>query len=145
MRRALIGAGGAVAGAVVVLAGHVLAPPADPDLGSGAGAAHPGVSSSPDAVDRPLRDGTATGSRVETDYGPVQVKVVVDAGVIVEIEALILPSVHERSRWIAANLVPRLRQRVLTAQSADVDVMSGATFTSGGYLRSLRAALDQLT
>jgi len=74
----------------------------------------------------------------------VQVRVTVSAGAIVEIEALILPTVHERSRWIDANLVPRLRQKVLTAQSADVDVMSGATFTSGGYLRSLQAALDQL-
>jgi uncharacterized protein with FMN-binding domain len=53
--------------------------------------------------------------------------------------------VHERSRWIAANLVPRLRQRILTAQTADVDVMSGATFTSSGYIGSLQFALDQLT
>ncbi len=147
MRRALIGAGGAVAGAVAVLAGHVLAghvlaPGAGPNLPSAVGGAGP--SSGPNETDRPLIDGTATGPRVETDYGPVQVRVTVSAGAIVEIEALILPTVHERSRWIDANLVPRLRQKVLTAQSADVDVMSGATFTSGGYLRSLQAALDQL-
>ncbi len=144
MRRALIGAAGAVAGGIAVLAGHILAPPADPDLGSDEGA-RPALPPSPDTIKRPLRDGTATGARVETDYGPVQVKVTVKAGEIVEVNALILPSLHERSRWIAANLVPRLRQRVLSAQTADVDVMSGATFTSGGYLRSLQSALDQLT
>jgi len=148
VRRALIGAGGVVAGAVAVLAahllaGHVLAPGRDPDLTGAVGDAGP--SSSPHETDRPLIDGIATGSRVETDYGPVQVRVTVSAGAIVEIEALILPTVHEHSRWIDANLVPRLRQRILTAQSAEVDVMSGATFTSGGYLRSLQAALDQLS
>jgi uncharacterized protein with FMN-binding domain len=135
MRRALIGVGGAVAGAIAVLAGHAMAPPTNPDLPAQAGPAQPGPS--PDLIDRPLRDGTATGPRIETDYGPVQVRVTVRRAAIVEIEALILPSVHERSRWIAANLVPRLRQRILTAQTADVDVMSGATFTSSGYIVSL--------
>jgi uncharacterized protein with FMN-binding domain len=143
MRRALIGAGGAVAGAIAVLAGHVLAAPTNPDLAPPAVPAQPGAS--PNAIARPLRDGTATGPRIETDYGPVQVRVTVKNGAITDIEALILPSVHERSRWIAANLVPRLRQRILTAQTADVDVMSGATFTSSGYIGSLQFALDQLT
>ena len=142
MRRALIGAGGAVIGAIAVLAGHVLAAPTNPDLAPQAGPAQPGPS--PEAVDRPLRDGTATGPRLENDYGPVQVRVTVRKGAIVDVEALILPSVHERSRWIAANLVPRLRQRILTRQTADVDVMSGATFTSSSYIGSLQFALDQL-
>ncbi len=141
MRRVLIGASGAVAGAIAVLAGHVLAAPTN--LAPQAVPAQPGASS--DEADRPLRDGTATGPRIETDYGPVQVRVTVKKGAIVDIEALILPSLHERSRWIAANLVPRLRQRVLTAQTAEVDVMSGATFTSSGYVGSLQFALDQLT
>jgi uncharacterized protein with FMN-binding domain len=129
-----------LAGALAVLAGHALAGPANPDLATPPGPARPDLT----PTERPLRDGTATGPRIETDYGPVQVRVIVREGAIVEIEALILPSHHERSRWIAANLVPRLRQRILTAQTSDVDVMSGATFTSGGYLRSLQAALDQL-
>jgi len=140
MRRVLIGAGGAIAGALAVLAGHALAGPANPDLAGRPGHSEP----SPVPTHRPPRDGSATGPRIETDYGPVQVRVTVTGGAIVDIEALVLPSHHERSRWIAANLVPRLRQRVLGAQTADVDVMSGATFTSGGYLRSLQSALDQL-
>jgi uncharacterized protein with FMN-binding domain len=141
MRRILIGASGAVAGAIAVLAGHVLLAPTNPGLAPQTGPAQPG----PSPIDRPLRDGTATGPRIETDYGPVQVRVTVKKGAIIDIEELILPSVHERSRWIAANLVPRLRQRILTAQTADVDVMSGATFTSSGYIGSLQFALDQLT
>jgi uncharacterized protein with FMN-binding domain len=148
MRRVLIGAGGAIAGAVTVLASHVLtgqglAPGAVHDLTAAPGGGAPSVS--PTEIRRPPTYGTATGPRIETDYGPVQVKVTVKAGAIVDIQTLIMPSFHERSRWIVANLVPRLRQRVLTAQSADVDVLSEATFTSGGYLSSLQAALDQLS
>ena len=73
MRRALIGAGGAVAGAIAVLAGHVLAGTHESRSGAPAGPAQPG----PSPIDRPLRDGTATGPRIETDYGPVQVRVTV--------------------------------------------------------------------
>jgi uncharacterized protein with FMN-binding domain len=94
---------------------------------------------------RRLLDGVATGPLVRTQYGPVQVRVTVHGGVMTDVTALILPTEHEHSKWIDAELVPRLRQRVLTAQSADVDVVSGATFTGGGYLRSLQAALDQLS
>jgi uncharacterized protein with FMN-binding domain len=69
----------------------------------------------------------------------------VAAGTITEIAEIKLPSEHLRSRWIRANLVPQLRQRVLTAQSADVDVVSGATYTGQGYLTSVQGALDQLS
>jgi uncharacterized protein with FMN-binding domain len=138
MRRVLICAGGVLAGAIAVLAAHAVATPTSRELTT-----QPDPST--ETIDRPLRDGTATGDVAATAYGPVQVRVTVTGGAIVDIEALVTPNLHERSRWIAANLVPELRQRVLTAQTADVDVMSGATFTSGGYLRSLQSALDQLT
>jgi uncharacterized protein with FMN-binding domain len=121
-----------------VLAGHALAPTGAPPLSQHAPTA-------PSTAKRPLVDGTATGPLIRTEYGPVQVRVTVVGGRLTDIAEVILPSEHEHSRWIDANLVPQLRRRVLTAQSAHVDAISGATYTSGGYLASLQGALDLLT
>jgi uncharacterized protein with FMN-binding domain len=149
MRRILAMSGGVAVGAAAVLAGHALAP-----AGTMAGTDRAGTSAlAPDATraasatgDRTLlTDGTATGPLIETLYGPVEVRITVAAGTITEIAEVKLPSEHLHSRWIRANLVPQLRQRVLTAQSADVDVVSGATYTGQGYLASLQGALDQLS
>lgn len=85
---------------------------------------------------------TATGPKVVTPYGPVQVRVVVRAGTIVSAEALRLPNADGESRSINGVAGPRLEAAVLAAQSAQVDTVTGATWTSDGYRRSLQAALD---
>jgi uncharacterized protein with FMN-binding domain len=151
MRRMLAVSGGAAMGAAAVLAGHALAPAtgttARPDRGD-TSALTPDAATgaaSPTASPPRLVNGTATGPLIKTFYGPVQVRITVAAGTITEIAEVKLPSEHLHSRWIEANLVPQLRQRVLTAQSADVDVVSGATYTGQGYLISLQGALDQLS
>ena len=141
MRRILAMSGGAAVGAAAVLAGYALAP-----AGGTAAVTDPAAPGASAAAGRtPLSDGAATGPVVETPYGPVQVRITVAAGTITEIGEVVLPSEHLHSRWIRANLVPQLRQRVLTAQSADVDAVSGATYTGQGYLASLQGALDQLS
>jgi uncharacterized protein with FMN-binding domain len=146
MRRILAASGGAVVGAAAVLAGHALtgstltAPAPGPAAGPPPEASAP----TPATTRPPLTDGTATGPLIQTFYGPVRIRVTVVAGTLTEVTEVTLPSEHLHSRWIAANLVPQLRQRVLTAQSADVDVVSGATYTGQGYLTSLQGALDQL-
>jgi uncharacterized protein with FMN-binding domain len=150
MRRILAMSGGAAVGAAAVLAGHVLAPAtgttAPPDRADTSGLTPDAPGTASPTANRPrLADGTATGPLIETFYGPVQVRVTVAAGTMTEIVEIKLPFEHEHSRWIKANLVPQLRQRVLTAQSADVDVVSGATYTGQGYLTSLQGALDQLS
>lgn len=156
MRRVLTASGGAAVGAAAVLAGHALAPaadvPAGPDRADTSGEAPGSAASGTTAPGAPspttrrrLGDGTATGPLIQTFYGPVQVRVTVAAGTMTEIAAVVLPTEHLHSQWIDANLVPRLRQRVLTAQSADVDVVSGATYTGQGYLTSLQGALDRLS
>jgi uncharacterized protein with FMN-binding domain len=152
MRRILTASGGAAVGAAAVLAGHALAPAADVPAGpdrAGISARAPGATApgapSPTATRRRLVDGTATGPLIQTFYGPVQVRITVAGGTMTEIAAVALPTEHLHSQWIDANLVPRLRQRVLTAQSADVDVVSGATYTGQGYLASLQGALDRLS
>jgi uncharacterized protein with FMN-binding domain len=150
MRRTLAMSGGVAVGAAAVLAGHALAPGSGTTAGTdraGTNALAPDATRAASATANRTRlaDGTATGPPFETVYGPVQVQITVVAGTITEIAEVKLPSEHLHSLWIRENLVPQLRQRVLTAQSADVDVVSGATYTGQGYLASLQGALDRLS
>jgi uncharacterized protein with FMN-binding domain len=86
---------------------------------------------------------TVTGSIVTTRYGPVQVEVTVSDGKIVSIAAVELPA-GGRSGMISAYAAPILTDEALAAQSAQIDLVSGATYTSTAYERSLQAALDQV-
>ena len=83
------------------------------------------------------------GPTVQTQYGPVQVAVVVTDGVLVDVVALQLPSGDRHNESINAYAEPQLEEMALEAQSADIDVVSGATFTSLAYTESLQAALDE--
>ena len=85
---------------------------------------------------------TITGQTVQTPYGPVQVQIVETGGRLTNIKALQLPNGASRSVEIAANAVPILRNEALQANSARIDVVSGATYTSDGYAQSLQSALD---
>src|SRR3954468_8904783 len=100
--------------------------------GSGSSAGSSGVS------------GTATGDAVATQYGDAQVRVTVKDGKIVTIEALQLQGNDPRSVQISSSAAPILQQEVLSKQTADVDAVSGATFTSASYTQSLQSALDKL-
>lgn len=87
-------------------------------------------------------DGTFAGAVEQTPYGTVQVSVTVSGGKITELKALKLTDDGGRSVQISNYAAPMLRSEVLSAQSAKVDSISGATYTSEGYLTSLQAALD---
>lgn len=102
----------------------------------------PGPSSSPGAASTPTGNRTVSGSVASTPYGPVQVQLVISNGKIVDVRALQLPSAASHSRRVAAMAVPILRTEVLSAQSAQVDSVSGATYTSQGYAESVQYALD---
>jgi uncharacterized protein with FMN-binding domain len=69
--------------------------------------------------------------------------VVLNGSRIVDVQAVQLPFDHPRSAEISRQAEPYLRQEVLQAQSANIDVVSGATFTSYSYAQSLQSALDQ--
>ncbi|MFI7408494.1 FMN-binding protein [Streptomyces sp. NPDC049627] len=86
---------------------------------------------------------TVTGSTVETKYGPVQVRITVTGSRITEAAAVRYPDETARSRDINSRAVPTLNQETLQAQSADIDTVSGATYTSAGYRQSLQSALDR--
>lgn len=88
--------------------------------------------------------GTASGDAVDTQYGSAQVRVTVKNGKIVTVEALQLQSNDPHSQQISSSAAPVLQQEVLAKQSADVDAVSGATYTSASYTQSLQSALDKL-
>lgn len=84
-----------------------------------------------------------TGPVVRTQFGDIQVKVAVVGGKIVDVQALQLPYDRARSQYISQQVGPWLRSEAITAQSAQIDVISGATYTSLAYARSLDGALKQ--
>lgn len=87
-------------------------------------------------------DATVAGTVVDTQFGPVQVQVTIGGGKITDVVALQLPS-GGRSGRISDRAEPTLREQALRAQSASIDGVSGATYTSYAYAESLQAALDQ--
>jgi uncharacterized protein with FMN-binding domain len=90
-----------------------------------------------------LAGGTVTGPVVQTQFGPVQVQVTLANGKITNVTALQLPSDRQRSAYISGIVGPMLQSEALAAQSAQIDLISGATYTSDAYAQSLQAALDQ--
>lgn len=98
-------------------------------------------SSSPSAAG--MKNGTFTGAAEETRYGPVQVAAVISGGKLTNVTILQVPDRGGYEAQIVQSAVPQLISEALAKQSADVDVVSGATYTSDGYAQSLQSALDQ--
>ena len=86
---------------------------------------------------------TVSGPVVQTRWGPVQVEVTVRNGKLSDVSVPQYPNGNPRDQQINAYALPVLVQETLDAQSADIDMVSGATVTSDGYLQSLQGALDQ--
>lgn len=107
----------------------------------------PDASATPDSTATPGATAatlTATGSAFEFRWGIVQVVVTVEGDQIVDVQAVQLPDSDRRSASISQQVEPMLRESALAADSADIDVISGATYTSLAYAYSLQSALDQL-
>lgn len=127
-------------GTALAPAGVVPGPSTGPAPATG-----PALSAAP-----PARAGSAkaiptvvvNGSSVDTQYGPVQVQLTVRAGKVVKAVAIDYPQSGGRDQEINSYAVPILQKETVAAQSAKVDTVSGATFTSAGYQTSLQAALD---
>ena len=84
-----------------------------------------------------------TGSSIRTPYGDVQVRITVNSGKISAVDPLQVPNDRRRSIEISSYAVPQLVQETISAQSAHIDMISGATYTSEGYQQSLQSALDK--
>jgi uncharacterized protein with FMN-binding domain len=86
---------------------------------------------------------TVTGPAVDTRWGPVQVEVTTSAGKVTAVNVMEYPTGNPKDQEINSYALPVLVQETLDAQSADIDMVSGATVTSDGYVQSLQAALDE--
>jgi uncharacterized protein with FMN-binding domain len=86
--------------------------------------------------------GTYKGTAVQTRFGPVQVQITVANGKITDVTAVQLTNTDGKSIQISNRAAPLLRSKVLAAQSADVQTVTGATITSHAYLTSVQAAID---
>jgi uncharacterized protein with FMN-binding domain len=86
---------------------------------------------------------TVTGDTASTRWGPVQVELTVANGTITDVSVVQYPSELGKDQQINARALPVLIQETLDAQNATIDMVSGATVTSEGYLESLQSALDK--
>jgi len=89
-----------------------------------------------------VKNGSFSGDAVQTPYGVVQVEAVVSGGKLIDVIPLSLTDTGSLSTEIDNQAVPMLKSEVLASQTAKVNAISGATYTSQGYLTSLQAALD---
>lgn len=80
---------------------------------------------------------------IGTRFGDVQVRLIESGGRITDVQALRLPFDRQRSNEISQFVEPILRSEALQAQSAQIDTVSGATYTSDAYDMSLQSAIDR--
>ncbi|MFF2122204.1 FMN-binding protein [Kitasatospora sp. NPDC058184] len=162
MRRAVVTSAATAAGVVLLLSlkPHEAAGPA-PVIGSGAGTGSGSGSGTGSDVSQPSNapgspapsasvSATGTGATrkvsgdtVNTRYGPVQVQVTLAGSRITAVDVVKYPNSERRDREINSSALPVLNHEAISAQSAAIDVVSGATYTSDGYVRSLQSALDR--
>lgn len=86
---------------------------------------------------------TVTGTVANTQEGPVQIQLVLTGKQITKVNVLQQTDDGQESSQIDSFAIPKLTSETLTAQSARIDAVSGATYTSQGYIQSLQSALDQ--
>ncbi|WP_441249861.1 FMN-binding protein [Kitasatospora sp. McL0602] len=161
MRRAVVTTSATLAGVVLLLSlktpesgGHLgaatkvisSAPSGASDASdtSGASGASPSASASASAPATATASRSITGTAADTRYGAVQVRVTLAGKKISRIDVLQYPTESHRDQEINTYALPQLNQEAMDAQSAQIDVVSGATYTSDGYTRSLQSALDQV-
>ncbi|MCX5372226.1 FMN-binding protein [Streptomyces sp. NBC_00015] len=145
LRRIVLASAATVSGMVLLLS---LKPHTTPAVAGAASSPAPssssGASSGTDGSDGSAVTGTrsVTGDSVQTRWGPVQVRVTLKGGRLTDVTAVTYPQENPRDQQINAYAIPQLTREALTAQSADIDTVSGATYTSDGYRQSLQSALD---
>lgn len=105
--------------------------------------AEPTLAIQPSATPRgAYKDGVYTGPQVDAYYGIVEVQATIQNGKIADVQFLQYPNDRRTSQRINSIAMPYLQQEALQAQSANVNIISGATFTSEGFVMSLNSALD---
>ena len=154
MRRLILTVTGTVAGVAALLAvktqGHPLADSAPLPTAAlgGQRSALPGVTTPARTSSPPSGGSTAParsylGNAITTRYGVIQVKVTVKGGAITDVGFTQLTAFDGHSQRINSEAAPQLLRETLSTQSAHVDTVSGASYTSEGYRQSLQSTLDE--
>ena len=159
MRRALLTLGGTAAGLAALLSfkTHTVAAAAPaPAAPASSAAASPSAGGTGSSTARstaspaasagagsPLMTRTVTGTVANTDHGPMQVQLTLAGTKITKVTLLQQTNDGSESQEIDATAIPKLTSETLAAQDAQIDAVSGASYTSQGYIASLQSALDK--
>jgi uncharacterized protein with FMN-binding domain len=160
MRRAVLAFGSTVAGLILLLsfrshtastalagtaaAGTSPSPAATGGAGTGSPAAKPTTTSMAGGSGAAAGGGkVVTGDVVNGPYGPSQVAITLTGSKITKVTVLQHTDDGLNSQQIDGNALPKLTAETLAAQSAKIDAVSGASYTSAGYIKSLQSALDK--
>jgi uncharacterized protein with FMN-binding domain len=162
MRRVILAVTGTIAGLVALLSfkSHVPSSPLAATA-SGPGGSAPSASAAKGngqtevvpgafpqgsiAQNLPAGETAVDGKVANTAYGPVQIQLIKRGTKIVKVAVLVQPTNTLHDVQIGEFAFPKLISETLTAQDAKIDAVSGATYTSAGYIRSLQSALDKRT
>lgn len=149
MRRVVLAIVSTVAALVLLLSfkthgTSVATPPAASSNATGSTSSSSSSPSSSSSTTSASGTKTVTGDPVDTRYGPVQVKVTVTNGKVTSATAIDYPVNSGRDQQINAYAIPALNQEAVESGSAGIDMVSGATYTSEGYIQSLQSALDKV-
>lgn len=157
MKRALFAVILTVVGLVLLLTYETPAPPAvalPAPVGAGSStpaaspppaAAPPSSGAPPSSAAPPAEQETRTlvGQTIDTEQGPVQVQITMTGTTISDVTVLQYPNDGGRDTEINSFALPQLIDQALAVQSADIQMVSGATYTSEGFIASMQSALDQ--
>ena len=160
MRRVILAVTGTIAGLVALLSfkSHVPSVPVAATGGSGGSSSSSSSSSSSGGQTQTVPGEYPQGSLVKnltpgetvvdgnaanTAYGPVQIQLIEKNSKIVKVAVLVQPQNTLHDIQIGAMAFPKLVSETLAAQNGKIDSVSGATYTSGGYIASLQSALDK--
>jgi uncharacterized protein with FMN-binding domain len=157
MRRAILALSGTIAGLAMLLSfkSHSTTPnaaaaagtpgtasPAQAGGSTSATGSRPGVASPAPPAGR-QHSRTVTGAAASTPYGPMQIRLTLTGQRITKVTILQRTNDGAESNQIDSSAIPKLTSETLTAQNGRIDAVSGATYTSAGYTKSLQSALDQ--
>jgi uncharacterized protein with FMN-binding domain len=154
MRRVIFAVTGTIAGLVALLSFKSHSPTVPVAVTSGTGGGSSSTSTSTTTVPGEFPEGSLagkltpgetaiTGHVARTVYGPVQIQLIVKSGKIVKVAVLQQPMNTIHDIQIGEFAFPRLISETLAAQTAKIDTVSGASYTSAGYISSLQSAVDQ--
>jgi hypothetical protein len=158
MRRVILAVAGTIAGLVALLSfkSHVPSAPVAATTGSSGGTSSSSSSGGgqtevvPGAFPQgsiarnlPAGETAVNGKMANTAYGPVQIQLIKRAGKIVKVAVLVQPTNTLHDVQIGEFAFPKLISETLAAQNGKIDAVSGATYTSAGYIQSLQSALDK--